>query len=102
MGTCKRELETLSMTVEQYETLRLIDLEGLSQEECARSMNVARTTVQRIYIEARKITADFLVNGRMLEIEGGNYRLCKDREHPNGCGRCRRKALMGETISEKE
>ena len=50
------------MTVEEYETIRLIDLEGLTQEECAESMNVARTTVQRIYNDARRKLAHSLVN----------------------------------------
>jgi len=42
------------MTVDEYETIRLIDLEGFTQEECATKMNVARSTVQGIYNEARK------------------------------------------------
>lgn len=44
----------VNMTVDEYETIRLIDLEGFTQEECAKQMNVARSTVQGIYIEARK------------------------------------------------
>ena len=44
----------VKMTVDEYEAIRLIDLEGFTQEECARQMNVARTTVQGIYAEARK------------------------------------------------
>jgi predicted DNA-binding protein (UPF0251 family) len=36
------------MTVEEYETIRLIDLLGYMQEQCADQMHVARTTVQRI------------------------------------------------------
>ena len=67
------------MTVEEYEVIRLIDMEGLMQEECAKRMNVARTTVQRIYAEARKI-AESLVLGKILKIEGGNYELCEDSE----------------------
>lgn len=73
------------MTVDEYETIRLIDLEGLTQEECAKQMNVARTTVQGIYAEARRKIAQSLVHGRVLLIEGGEYRLC---EGPGaGCGR---------------
>jgi predicted DNA-binding protein (UPF0251 family) len=75
----------VNMTVDEYETIRLIDLEGFTQEECARQMNVARTTVQGIYIEARKKLAESLVNGKVLFIEGGEYRLCDGIG--DGCGR---------------
>lgn len=73
------------MTVDEYETIRLIDLEGFTQEECATQMNIARSTVQGIYIEARKKLAESLVNGKVLLIEGGEYRLCEGLG--NGCGR---------------
>ena len=86
----KEDIETISMTVEEYETIRLIDLEGLTQEEASEIMHVARATVQRIYIKARRKLADFLVNGNMLNIEGGSYKLCSERDEPQGCGRCRR------------
>lgn len=76
------------MSVEEYEAIRLIDLEGLMQEECAERMNVARTTVQRIYNEARKKLADALVNGNILKIEGGDYQLCEVSEKVYRCGRC--------------
>ncbi len=79
----------INMTVDEYETIRLIDMEGFTQEECAGQMNVARTTVQKIYIEARKKLAESLVEGKMLLIEGGEYRLCEN--NGEGCGRgCRR------------
>ncbi|MEN8907664.1 MAG: DUF134 domain-containing protein [Clostridiales bacterium] len=70
----------INMTVDEYESIRLIDLENLTQEECAKQMNIARTTVQGIYNDARKKLAESLVNGKPLIIEGGNYKLCSDNE----------------------
>ena len=64
------EGEPLLLTVDEYEMLRLIDLEGLSQEECGQQMGVARTTVQFSYASARRKVARALVTGRMLVIRG--------------------------------
>jgi predicted DNA-binding protein (UPF0251 family) len=86
---------TVVMSVDEYESIRLIDVEGLTQEECAEQMNVARTTVQGIYDNARKKLADVLVNSRCLVIEGGDYRLCDGAGRY--CGRnCRRHGRNGE------
>ena len=46
--------EEIQLTVEEYETLRLMDLEGYTQAECAQTMGIARTTVQSIYASARR------------------------------------------------
>ena len=78
------------MSVDEYETIRLIDLENFTQEECADQMHVARTTVQRIYSEARTKLAEALVHGRMLRIEGGDYHLCEGLEETCRCGGCQR------------
>lgn len=89
LDSTSEDKDYVNMTVDEYETIRLIDLEGFTQEECAKQMNVARTTVQGIYVEARKKLAESLVNGKVLLIEGGEYRLCNG--FGEGCGRgCRR------------
>lgn len=69
------------LSVEEYEVLRLLDYEGMTQEGCAAQMGVGRATVQALYAEARKKIARFLVEGSSLRIEGGNYRLA---ERENG------------------
>lgn len=81
------------MTVDEYETIRLIDLDGMTQQQCAEQMKIARTTVQRIYDDARKKIADAIINGKGLVIHGGNYSVCKGRGA--GCGKtgCRRKEM---------
>lgn len=83
--------EPLLLTVEEYEAVRLMDHLGLTQEEAAAQMDVARTTVQRIYAQARRKLAAFLVEGRPLQIVGGSYAICPRHSggcRNGGCGRC--------------
>ena len=63
--------ESVRMTVDEFEALRLLDDEGLTQDKCALRMNIARTTVTAIYDSARKKVADALVHGKRLLITGG-------------------------------
>lgn len=78
------------LSVDEYEAVRLIDHEGLSQEQCSGRMQVARTTVQKIYVSARAKIAAALVEARPLRIDGGDVRLCDGQDmccSPKGCHR---------------
>lgn len=87
---CEGSGELISMTFDEYEAIRLIDFEELTQEQCAELMEVARTTVQSIYGSARKKLAQCIVLGQSLQISGGDVRFCE--HHNPSCGKncCRR------------
>lgn len=88
VGISQNVSEPIIMTVEEYETIRLMDLSRLNQEQTASTMGVARSTVQRIYDDARRKLADSLVNGKTLKIQGGDYKLCSDFEDKENCDDC--------------
>lgn len=89
-GCCTQSANHIVMSVEEFEAIRLIDLQGLMQEECATQMKVARTTVQRIYNEARRKIAQSLVEGQMLRVEGGNFQVCENVPVHLRCKWCKR------------
>lgn len=75
----------ITLSIEEYETIRWIDLEGASREECAYRMDIARTTAQAIYNSARAKIAESIVGGRELQIGGGRFRVC---DGSAGCTSC--------------
>lgn len=91
---------SIVMTIDEYECIRLMDYEGMTQAECAVQMNVARTTVQSIYETARKKLAAFLVEGDPLVISGGCYEFCDAEAGSCGCP-CPRKQMEPRFWREK-
>lgn len=89
------EANEILMSIEEYETIRLVDYESLNQEQCAVVMCVARSTVQRLYTDARKKLADCIINGKTLKISGGDYTLCNQSTDQKICGTCNKHRNRG-------
>ncbi len=79
--------QTVQLTMEEYETIRLIDYSHISQLECSEMMNVARTTVQAIYESARFKLADALLHQKAIVIKGGTYTLCHHGHDVKHCAK---------------
>lgn len=76
-GIPRHLLSSVSLQFDEYEAIRLLDYEGMNQEQAALQMNVSRPTLTRIYEKARKTIALALVEGKMIVIEGGNVQFEK-------------------------
>ena len=91
------ELKEINLTIDEFEAIRLADLEGLYQETAAKKMNISRQTFGNIIDTAHKKIADSIVNAKALKIEGGVVKMverqfvCYDCKHewasPYGAGR---------------
>jgi predicted DNA-binding protein (UPF0251 family) len=73
-------LEEVFLSLDEYEAIRLADLDGLYQEQAAVMMNISRQTFGRVIESAHRKVADVLVNGKALKIEVG--RLISPRKSP--------------------
>lgn len=101
-GAPRSEIEEIVLQYDEYEAIRLLDYEGLLQEQAAEKMNVSRPTLTRIYENARKTIAKAFVEGKMIVIEGGNvdfgrewyrcrkcHKLIDGLENHTACRHCR-------------
>ncbi len=91
--------QAVTLQLEEYESLRLIDYEGLTHDEAADKMLVSRPTVTRIYEQARKKVAQAIVEGRSFLIEGGEIQIEGIHYY---CEDCRQKFILGENESVPE
>jgi predicted DNA-binding protein (UPF0251 family) len=95
-----RELEQVVMTLDEFEAVRLSDLEGLYQEDAASRMGVSRATFGRILEAAHNKVARVLIHGKALVIEGGTVRVV-GRNHENEGSRRRRGTQKDLTITSE-
>lgn len=89
------------LTVDEYETIRLIDLEKCNHQQCAKQMDISRTTVTEIYEIARQKIADSIVNGKPLFISGGHYRICDGSANHYCHKNCRKTKKLEEVVKQK-
>ena len=99
-GIPARALEWVYLAMDEFETIRLLDHEGLDQEKAAGLMGISRPTVTRIYASARKKIAEALTEGKAISIEGGpveSRRITPSQQGgPMGCqGRRRHRGGRG-------
>ena len=71
VGVPRSSLEDINLEIGEYEAIRLTDYEGLDHADAAAEMEISRSTFSRLIERARKKVAGFLIEGRMLQIEGG-------------------------------
>ena len=71
-GIPSSELEENVLSLDEFEAMRLADLEEMYHEDAARMMGISRQPFGRILSSARRKTADAIVNVKLLAIEGGD------------------------------
>lgn len=71
------EEETVTLTMDEYEVIRLHDLERLEQSAVASQMLVSRPTVAALLSSARAKLADAITHGKVLQIEQGDCAVCE-------------------------
>jgi len=96
--------EPILLTLDEYEVIRLVDLEQQTHEQCAAQMDISRSTVQEIYESARSKIAACLVHGKPLHITGGNYRICGGQRQLTAAvaARCREPTWKNQAKLAKE
>ena len=94
------ESAPILLTLDEYEVIRLVDLEEKTHEQCATQMDISRSTVQEIYENARRKLAACLVYGKPLHITGGNVRICRGQEQQSeSCHRAEACDRAGQDIT---
>jgi len=81
-------LEEVGLAMDEFEAIRLADLEGLDQIKAASQMKVSQSTFQRILTSARKKISEALVCSKAIRIEGGVFRIIKEPVRQFKCEEC--------------
>jgi len=67
-GVPLRSLETIEISLEEFEALRLRYVKKMDQVECATQMQTSQSTFQRILSSTLEQISDAIVNGKAIKI----------------------------------
>ena len=70
--------DEVNLKYEELEALRLSDFNGMRHKEAASHMGISRQSFGRVLKRARKVVANGLVNGKIIKISGGSYKLASN------------------------
>ena len=73
------DLKEVVLNVDEYESVRLVDLEEIEQVKAAKSMKISQPTFSRLLKSGRKKIADALINGKAIKIQGGEYKMVRGK-----------------------
>lgn len=86
-GVRMTDLDEVVLTVDEYEAVKLIDLEGIEQSKAGQQMKISQPTLSRLLKSARKKLSEAIIKGKAIKIQGGNYKMVQSRGRGLGLGR---------------
>jgi len=86
IGVPGRSLSQVMLSLDEFEAIRLADYQGMSQEEAAEEMGISRSTFSRLVEKARKKISEFIIQGCLLTIDGGNIHFRNNIFECSDCG----------------
>jgi len=86
VGSRGQALDVIDLTVDEFEALRLADQQAMTHAEAADEMEISRSTFTRLIERARKKLADFIIQGKLLSINGGNIHFRNNIIKCQSCG----------------
>ena len=76
-GVRMTELDETILSVDEYEAVRLVDLEGIEQSKAGEQMKISQPTLSRLLKSGRKKLAEAIVKGKAIRIQGGSFKFSK-------------------------
>lgn len=85
-GVPKKKLDSVALTIGEYEAIRLADHENMDHQTAAKKMKISRPTFSRIVEKARSKVASAIIEGKQIVIAGGNIDFVNAMHRCRDCG----------------